>query len=244
MMHYDLDAGAGAGLRLGMIVLSTDETVEYEARQVLAGRDVNLMHARIPARADVTPEDLASMAPEMTRTAALLPRNLGAVAYACTSGATIIGSDEVARLVQLAHPGTPVTNPLRAVITALHARGVSRIAMVTPYVPEVSGPMAASLAAAGIEVAHAVSFGQKEDWTVARITEESTRRAMLEAGRIAGVEAVFASCTNLRTFGVIEPVEAELGLPVVTSNQALLWDMLRSAGAGARGWGPGRLFEI
>jgi maleate isomerase len=79
---------------------------------------------------------------------------------------------------------------------------------------------------------------------VARITEASTRRAMLEAARVPGVEAVFASCTNLRTFGVIGAVEAELGLPVVTSNQALLWDMLRRAGADARGWGPGRLFAM
>lgn len=243
-MRFDLDQGAGAGLRLGMIMLSTDETVEYEARAVLAGRDVNLMHARIPARADVTPMDLAAMAPEMTRTAALLPRGLGAIAYACTSGATIIGSQEVARLIAVAHPGTAVSNPLSAVIAALHALGVRRIAMVTPYVAEVSEPMAACLGAAGIEVIHAVSFGQKEDWTVARITEESTRRAMLEAGRVAGVEAIFASCTNLRTFGVIAAVETELGLPVVTSNQALLWDMMRLAGAEARGWGPGRLFAI
>ncbi|MBQ0749610.1 MAG: Asp/Glu racemase [Roseovarius sp.] len=243
-MRYDLDEGAGAGLRLGMIMLSTDETVEYEARMVLAGRDVNLMHARIPAKADVTPEDLASMAPEMTRTAALLPRGLRAVAYACTSGATIIGSDEVARLIHLAHPGVPVSNPLSAVIAALHRLQVRRIAMVTPYVREVSGPMAAALGLAGIEVLHAVSFGQKEDWTVARITEASTRCAMLEAGRMPGVEAVFASCTNLRSFGVIEAVEAELGLPVVTSNQALFWDMLGRAGADARGWGPGRLFTM
>lgn len=243
-MRFDLDQGAGAGLRLGMIMLSTDETVEYEARAMLAGRDVNLLHARIPARADVTPMDLAVMAPEMTRTAALLPRGLGAIAYACTSGATIIGSEEVARLIAAAHPGTAVSNPLSAVIAALHALGVRRVAMVTPYVAEVSEPMAARLGAAGIEVIHAVSFGQKEDWTVARITEESTRRAMLEAGRVAGVEAIFASCTNLRTFGVIAAVEAELGLPVVTSNQALLWDMMRLAGAEARGWGPGRLFAI
>ncbi|SEK97629.1 maleate isomerase [Roseovarius azorensis] len=243
-MEYELDAGAGAGLRLGMILLSVDETVEYEARQVLAGREVNLMHARIPARADVTPGDLASMAPEMTRTAALLPKGLSAIAYACTSGATIIGSDEVARLIGLAHPGTAVTDPLCAVIAGLRALGAERIAMVTPYVPEVSGPMAERLAEAGIGVVRAVSFGQKEEWTVARIAEDSTRRAMLEAGRAEGVQAVFASCTNLRTFGVIDAVEAELGLPVVTSNQALLWDMLRRSGVEAHGWGPGRLFDL
>lgn len=243
-MDYDLDQGAGAGRRLGLIVLSTDETLEYEARGILAGRDVNLLHTRIPAQADVTPEDLQAMAPQMTRTAALLPQGLSALGYGCTSASAVIGPDEVARRMQVAQPGTPVTNPLSAVITALQTLGVTRVAMVTPYVAEVNGPMRHALAGHGITVVSEASFGQKEDWTVARIAESSTRAAMMQAGRAAGVQAVFTSCTNLRTFGIIEAVEQELGLPVISSNQALLWDMLRHAGIAARGWGPGRLFDL
>lgn len=243
-MEYELDEGAGGGCRLGVVLLCTEETFDYEARAMLAGRDANLMTARIPCGPDVTPADLLAMAPEMTRTAALLPRGLSAVAYACTSGATVIGPERVAGLMQAAHPGTPSTDPLTAVIAALSACRARRIAMVTPYVPQVSAPMIARLGQAGIEVIHAVSFGQKEDWTVARITESSTRAAMLRAGRVPGVQAVFTSCTNLRTFGIIEAVEQELGLPVISSNQALLWDMLRHAGIAARGWGPGRLFDL
>lgn len=241
-MKYDLDQGAGAGLRLGLIVLSVDETLEYEARQVLAGREANLLHTRIPARADVTPEDLQSMVGEMTATAGLLPRGLDAVAYGCTSGATVIGPGRVEALVQMAHPGVPVTNPLSAVIAAMKDLGLSRIAMVTPYVDEIARPMREALDAHGIQTVSELSFGQKEEWTVARITEASTRRAILQAAGAPGVEAVFTSCTNLRTFGILESVEAELGLPVVSSNSALLWHLLKIAGHPARGWGPGRLF--
>jgi len=241
-MNYETDAGAGSGCRLGLIVLSTDETLEYEARQVLAGREVNLLHARIPAQAHVTPDDLEMMADEMTGTAARLPDGLRAVAYACTSGATVIGPGRVQNLVQVAHGEVPVTNPMSSIIAGLGMLGVKRIALVTPYVPEVTAPMIAYMAEHGIEVASEVSFGQSDDWTVARIAESSTRAAMLEAGRAPGVEAVFASCTNLRTFGVIGAVEAELGLPVVSSNQALLWHLLSLGGIDARGWGPGRLF--
>ncbi|MFO7759302.1 MAG: aspartate/glutamate racemase family protein [Roseovarius sp.] len=243
-MKYDLDLGAGQGTRLGLIVLATDETLEWEVRGTLARHDLNLLHARIPARADVTPEDLRSMAPEMTRTAALLPRDLSVVGYGCTSASAIIGAAEVSRLIQEAHPGTPVTNPLGGVVAALRALGATRVAMVTPYVAEVSAPMRRALADHGIEVVAAVSFDQHEDWTVARIAEASTQAAMLEVGRAPGVQAIFTSCTNLRTFNVIESVEEELGLPVVSSNQALLWDMLRLAGVAARGWGPGRLFDL
>ncbi|GAA5048927.1 maleate cis-trans isomerase [Haladaptatus pallidirubidus] len=56
------------------------------------------------------------------------------------------------------------------------------------------------------------------------------------------VDAVFVSCTNYRTFPSIEALEADLGIPVVTSNQATLWDALRRPGVA--GGAPGRLGTI
>ena len=88
--------------------------------------------------------------------------------------------------MQEAQPGTPVTNPLSGVVAALRALGAERVAMVTPYVSEVNAPMRRALAAAGITVVSEVSFGQKEDWTVARISEASTRAAMLEGAAGCG----------------------------------------------------------
>jgi maleate isomerase len=231
-MEYELDDGPGEGLRLGLIVLSVDTGLEWEARAVFAGRPAHVMHSRIPARDHVTPEDLAYMAPELTRSAALLPPGLAAVGYGCTSGATVIGPEEVARRVGEAHPGTPVTNPLSAVIAALGALGVTR--------------MQAALGDAGIEAVAAESFGESDDRIVGRIPEAATLRGMLDVGARDGVEAVFASCTNLRSMAVIDAAEAALDKPVVTSNQAMFWHMLQLAGAGerARGWGPGRLFQL
>ncbi len=244
MIPYDLDAGAGQGRRLGVIVLSTDTSLEHEAGGAMAGHPVNLLHARIPANAHVTPDDLTTMEGQMTSTAARLPQGLAAVGYGCTSGATVIGSDRVAELVNVAHPGVPVTDPARAIMAALHHLGTRRIALVSPYVPSVTGPLVALFAQNGIEVLAEASFGQSEDWTVGRITEASTAAAMLDLGRTPGVEAVFSSCTNLRSFGIIDTVEAQLGLPVISSNLALLWHMLRLSGVEAcHGWGPGRLFQ-
>ncbi|MET4127218.1 Asp/Glu racemase [Roseovarius sp. MBR-6] len=245
-MTFALDDGPGEGLQLGLIVLSTDTGLEWEARTVFAGRPAHVLHTRIPARDHVTPEDLGQMAPELTRTAALLPQGLRAVGYGCTSGATVIGPTEVAARVSKAHPGTPVTDPLSAVIAALGALGVRRIGMVSPYVAQVTAPMEAALAAAGIEVVAAKSFGESEDRIVGRIPEAATLAAIGEVGRETGVEAVFASCTNLRSMGVIDEGEAMLGRPVISSNQALFWHMLRLAGMGERaaGWGPGRLFSM
>jgi len=242
-MKFELNNGAGGGPRLGLIVLKTDETLEFEARQVLQGRDVNLMHARIPSHAEVTPETLADMEVALPMTADLLPQGLAAIGYACTSASTVIGPDVVKARVQSVHPSVEVTNPISAVKAGLDAMNARKIAMVTPYLPSVTAPMRALLAEYGIDVVSEVSFGEGDDYTVARIAPASTYAAMIEAGKAPGVEAVFASCTNLQTFEVIDAVEAELDLPVVTSNQALIWHLLQLAGCDAKGWGPGRLFQ-
>ncbi len=243
-MDYDTDAGAGGGRRLGVVMLSTDETLEYEARQALAGQAVNLLHSRVPAGPHVTQDQLRTTEAALPTAAGLLPQGLAAVAYACTSAATVIGPEAVARLLTAVHPQARASDPLSAVIAALRALGARRIGLVSPYVPEITAPLRGWLAAAGIEAVEEVSFGQKDDWTVARITEPSTRAALLAAGGVAGCDAVFASCTNLRTFGVIAEVEARLGLPVVSSNQALLWHLLALSGGVPPGAGPGRLFTL
>ncbi len=244
MRDYVMNEGAGGAVRLGLIVLSTDTTLEHEARSVLQGRDVNLMHSRINFVDAVTPETLRGMAGDMTRTAALLPDRLTGIAYGCTSASTVIGPGEVERLVQAAHPGVPVTNPISAVMAALGALGARRVGMVTPYVAEVVAPMVALLGDNGFDVVREVSFGEGDDTKVARISEASTREALLEAAEAEGVEALFASCTNLQTFGIIEQVEAETGVPVISSNHAMLWHLLKLAGVEAKGWGPGRLYQL
>jgi maleate isomerase len=58
------------------------------------------------------------------------------------------------------------------------------------------------------------------------------------------VEGVFISCTALRAAGTIEPIEEKIGKPVITSNQALLWDALRLGGYNKVIPGYGELMEI
>ncbi len=242
-MEYILNNGAGDDARLGLIVLATDETLEYEARQVFAHRNVQLLHTRIPVAADITPTTLAQMDAAMPVAAALLPAGLDVIGYACTSGATVIGAARVAEQIRRIHPAVEVSDPISAVVAALEHLGARQVGMVTPYLPSVTTQMRALLAENGIEIAHEISFAERDDRRVARIDPASTRAALLEAAKTPGVEALFASCTNLQTFAILDEVEAITGLPVVTSNQALIWHMLRLAGVDAAGWGPGLLFR-
>ena len=233
---------AAASAALGLIVLATDETMEPELSTILPSAGNALYHARIPSAPDVTPETLKQMEADLPATAALLPdRAFDVIGYGCTSGATVIGPDRVAELVQGARPARSVTNPLTATIAACRALGARKVGFVTPYLPSVSSAMRAALEAAGLEITTFTSFEQQSEVTVARIEEASTLAAMEAVAE--GAEVIFASCTNLRSFGIIAEAEARTGLPVLSSNLALGWHMTRLAGVTPKPGAPGRIFD-
>ncbi len=245
-MDCDFDDGFAGSAALGLIVLRTDETLEVELRDVFSAAGTACYHARIPSHALVTPETLAQMEADLPATAALLPEGtpFGAIGYACTSGATVIGPETIARIIKTSHPDTEVTDPITAVMAALSALKTRRIGLLTPYLPEVTEKMQGLLQKNGFEIAKVGAFGQAEDRLIARITPASTLSAIEQIGRDPDCDAVFASCTNLRSFSILAEAEARIGKPVITSNQALGWHMLRLAGIPALGLGPGRLFQI
>lgn len=243
-MSLNLDATfRPAAKTLALIVLSTDETLEQEAARICTPAGLALLHSRIAAQPDVTPDDLATMAAHLPAAAALLPRHVDVVGYGCTSGATVIGPGRVAELVHRSLPGARVTDPISAVTAALHTLGARRIAYVSPYVPSVTAPMRAHLAGAGVETICEGSFNIAADRDVARISQDALAGGIARVVAGHAVDAVFVSCTNLASFDILEAVEARLGLPVVSSNQALMWQMLRLAGIGGVA-GPGRLFRL
>jgi maleate isomerase len=73
-----------------------------------------------------------------------------------------------------------------------------------------------------------------------RVPYEGVAQLVLEADR-PDAEAVFVSCTNLPTYDLIAPLEADLGKPVLTANQVTMWASLRELDQPACGAGQ-RLF--
>lgn len=242
-LEFDLEKDRGPAV--GLIELQTDTLVDPELGGLFLGLGIRPYFTRIPAMPEVRTDTLNLMAATMTDTAAMLPPDVGirAIAYACTSGATILGEARVAELIRAAHPGVEVSNPLSALKAACRALGIRTLGLVSPYVAEVSDALRASLAADGVEVTAYGSFEQAEDRTVGQISPASTLRAVLEIGA-GDCDAVFASCTNLRALEIVPEAEAKLDKPVLCSNQVLAWHMLRLAGIEARPDGYGRLFQL
>jgi maleate isomerase len=167
---------------------------------------------------------------------ALLTPAPAVVGYACTAGSFVGGRTGeralVDTLLKVGAPAAVTTNG--AVVQALAALGVTRVAVATPYDDEVTALLVAYLSESGIAVTATSNLGLNAAiWTVpSEITVELVRRAWTE-----DCEAVFVSCTNLATYDVIASLEAVLGVPVVSANQATMWAAVALAGLAAQGDG-------
>lgn len=245
-LSFTTDAGAGARARIGLLVLESDQTMEWEMRLMTHLPGVSVYHARLANDVVVTPETLAKMEAELPVAAGLLPQYLGlsALGYGCTSGSTIIGEDRVAAIFNTAHPGVPSSNPLTAAKAALKAMGAQRLGLVTPYTPDVTQAMQDRFEEVGVQITTVGSFFEHSDEVVGRIDPTAILEAAISVGRSEAVDGVFISCTSLRAAGIIERAETALGKPVTASNHALAWHLLRLAGIKDEVKSFGRLFKM
>ena len=157
-------------------------------------------------------------------------------AYACTSGSFVGGlAGEAAIVAAMKEAGaTAAVTTSGALLTALRHLDINRIATATPYTADITAGLSSYLAEAGVDVIAAAGLGLTSDiWTV---PYDVTAELVRDTDR-PDAEAVFISCTNLPTYDVIAPLEAELGKPVLTANQVTMWSALTIAGRKAVGPG-------
>ncbi len=228
---------------LGMILLATDRASHDDVRAFLPP-DVCLYSTRIPMDVVATPATLAAMEAHLEAGARVLVPGapLHAIGFSCTSGTVAIGPDVVRERIGAARPGVPVANPVDAAADGLRALGATRIALLVPYLEPAAELIHGYLAGQGFEIGARATFDLDGDPEMNRVSTAAIGDAAAAVVAAAGaVDAVFISCTGLRAARLIEPLERRLGLPVVTSNQAHAWRLLRLAGRTDAVAGGGRL---
>lgn len=217
--------------RVGLVVLATDHTTEPDFRRMVAGEGIGVYTARIAYANPTTPENLRRMQPRLAEGAALIlpDEGLDAIVYSCTSASVVMGDAAVEGAIAAAKPGVPVITPPAAARAGLKALGATRIAVLTPYTVETSRPMADYFTGHGFDVRRFTCLDLDDDRVMARLTAD-TLVAAAEAAMAPDADALFISCTALRSAAVAARIEAALGRPVVTSNQATAWRALRLCG--------------
>lgn len=244
-LPFETDKGVGRRAALGLLVLETDQTIEDEFRAIWPRDGVALYAARLHNDPQITPQTLKEMEGLIAPATKLLPFmvDLPVVAFACTSGALVIGEQRVAELVRMVRPSAAVTDPVTAAIAALRATGVRRVGMLTPYVRQINLRLRDALIARGLDIPVMGSFNEADDDIVARIAPRAILDAIVRLGQSSSCDGVFVSCTSLRVARLVEEAEVLIGKPVTSSNHALAWHMLRLAGINDDIPGFGRLYR-
>lgn len=228
-LPYELEADDPHATPLGLIVLQTDETLEPEFCEHFSDRKYPIYVSRIPSGAKVSKETLSEMEEALPAAADLLPkgRRYKVVGYGCTSASSVIGSERVEEMIQQTCDVDVVTNPLRAANAFASELGVSKLALLSPYVEEVNEPLRVAFRKMGLTTDIFGTFGEENETKVVRISTDSIVDAACELGSDPTVEAVFLSCTNLRTISAIPQIRNRISKPVLSSNQCLAWHMRR-----------------
>ncbi|MCG6887975.1 MAG: Asp/Glu racemase [Gammaproteobacteria bacterium] len=246
-LPFETDGGIASRAAIGLIVLSTDYTIEHEWRQLFAGVDgVALYQSRIHNENKITPETLRAMEPRIVEcTRVITPDTpVDVMAYGCTSASMAIGEEQVFARIREAKPEVACTTPITAAFAAFDAFKARRIGVLTPYPAAVNRIVADYIAARGYQVPVFGSFNSDRDTTVARITPQSIETAVREIIRHAEVDAIFVSCTSVRLMLACAELEKSLGIPLTSSNHAMGWHALRLAGIDDNLGHFGSLYEL
>ena len=215
---------------IGLLALSTDPVVERDFRTHFPLDKFNIYVNRVEFNPPVTNENLMAMGPRITKAASLVAPDepLDVIAYCCTSCATNLGDSVVCENINLGRPGVPAINPALAGQKALQSIGAKKIGLVTPYIEEVSDSVARYFESFGITVDKNVCMGCETDYEISRVSDQTMIDAAVQVGK--DVDAIFMSCAAFPATRVIKQIEKQTGIPVVTSNQAMIWMAYRIMG--------------
>lgn len=151
------------------------------------------------------------------------------IAFGCTSGSLIrgLGHDkEIVSRIERA-TNTPAIATAGAVVKALQALKLSRISVATPYIEDINRFEKRFLEQNGFNVVKIEGLGITNNLEIGRQKPEIVYQ-IAERVDTPRSEGIFISCTNFPTVKVIADLEKKLRKPVVSSNTATLWFMLKT----------------
>ena len=244
-LEPEFGVGLGNRASIGVVSLATDRVGALDTEEFLSIDGVAVFSTRLPMSPVATPETLRAMGDHLEHAARLLVpgSRLDVVGFSCTSGTIAIGEDRVKEALRAARPRAHITTPIRAGVTALRRLAVRRISLLVPYLVPTAQLVSDFFEEEGFTIERRATFDLRGDPQMNLLSPEALIRGAVQVDTPQS-EAVFISCTGLRTRHVIAEAERRLRKPIVTSNQALAWHSLRLAGLEDQLAERGKLFEL
>ncbi len=167
------------------------------------------------------------------------------VLYGCTSATLTHGpafDADLARQIK-AQSGAQSLTAAGSLIAGIKTLGATKVGFSSPYVGEINTQAVEFLSQNGIETVRCADIGRElGNYGQGELTPDEVFDLACQADH-PDAQAIVLSCTDMRAVEVIDRLEAHLGKPVVTSNQAMVFCMIQMLKLGRDAALPGRLFD-
>lgn len=230
-MNKSLSDWYGWRARLGIIYTSSSTVMEHEF-YAMAPRGISSHTTRVLLE-KVTTEELmktGERALEATRLLATAPLN--AIVFGCTSGSFLQGpaydADLIVELSSVSKE-IPVTTTSTAMVHALERLNLHKLVIVTPYTEDINQRAQTYFEAFGHTIVAMRGLDITTDFEMTHLSPEAIYHLARSAWQ-PDADGLLISCTSLRTIEILAELEADIGKPVISSNQASFWSTLRMAG--------------
>ena len=230
--------------RVGLVALSTDFSIEKDFNSIFLNLPIDLFVNRLPFYNPLTDKNLVKMTEKLTEvTENILPnQTLDTVAYGCTSGTIAAGIDKIINKIQLAKPNCKVTTPITSAVNALKHLSLKKISIFTPYPQPINEKVINYFKNEGFDVQSFASFNMESDLDIGKIDPNYLLEVLTKMDTV-NAEALFISCTALPALEIIQKLENKIKKTVLSSNQTLIWDSIRSVGYNSSIEGYGKLLR-
>lgn len=231
--------------RIGLLVPANNSVIEPEFWSVMP-LDLALYATRLLVKGDLTPSLVHNMEAQVGKAVeTIAATGVNVIAY-CDMVTTFImeqGWNEAATAKIGNDTGIAAISAWTSLRDSMSALGIRRFALGTPYptaIHAVARPFFETRNYTVVSDATLDIVATSEVPTVDR----ARLRPFVDSLKIADAEAIVLLATDLPTFGMIADIERKTGLPVITSNQALLWSAMRTLGLKDRIASLGKLFTV
>ena len=230
--------------RIGLIALASDFMIEKDFINVIKDKNIDFFVNRIECYNPLTRDNLIKMSQKITEvTKDILPNEkIDCVVYGCTSGTIAAGYSSIEQKVKLAKPEAKVTAPSTAAVKALKKLNINKVSIFTPYIKELNDEVVEFFKKENFVVTSNSYFDIETDVDIGKV-DQNYLYEVLSKIDLKDAEALFVSCTALPALPIIEKLEKKLNKFVLSSNQALIWDTIRSIGYNSSINGYGKLFK-
>ena len=212
--------------RIGLVIPANNTVIEPEFAQMVPN-GVAAFAAKIRSHG-LSTEGIDRMVSHSHRAIEeLAVGNIDVFGYACLATSLIKGSGWTSEFEKWVEDttGKRAVTAASASIAALQALKISRVALATPYPSSVNDLLPALLSTGGIEIVSCKSVTVKDSLEVCRL-EPSVAYQLAQEADTEHAEAVCILATDFRSVDVLAALEADLGKPILSTNQALLWSCL------------------